>query len=66
MEHSTQVAVLAEQVRQLNAHLESTDEEIEKLKSQRTSALVWGIIVLGSGFVGLATWIFNLVAGHAK
>jgi len=58
------VAVIEEKLRQVDIHLEATDLQIEAMKRERTNALIWGLIVLGTGFVGLFVWIFNLVAGH--
>ena len=40
--------------------------KIAQLTSEKEKALVWGIIMLGSGVIGLVVWVFNLISGHAK
>lgn len=40
--------------------------KIAQLTSEKEKALVWGIVVLGSGVIGLVVWVFNLISGHAK
>lgn len=40
--------------------------KIAQLTSEKEKALVWGIVMLGSGVVGLVVWVFNLITGHVK
>jgi hypothetical protein len=46
--------------------LVALEEKVKQLSDERDKALKWGILTLGSAVVGLATWIFNFIAGHLK
>lgn len=46
--------------------LDVLEEKVRKLAEDRDQALKWGILTLGTAVMGLATWIFNFLTGHAK
>lgn len=56
-----QIALLTERQR-------IADAAIKALQEERSRALLWGIITLGSGVLILAGWIFNAITtgGHIK
>lgn len=59
------IAVLKERVKTLEEHLERTDKQIESLMADRDRALKWGIMVLGTAVMSMASWIFSAVTkGH--
>ena len=59
------IAVLEEKVRTLEEHLERTDKQLKSLQNDRDNALKWGIMVLGTAVLSMASWIFNAVTkGH--
>ena len=52
--------------KQAEAHLAATDARITALEAERNHALKWGIIALGTAVIGMAAWIWNIVAGHIR
>ena len=61
IEKAVALAKLEQKVDVLEKELEEERQKIEKLQSDRDSALRWGLIALGSGLISLVTWIFNHV-----
>lgn len=41
-------------------HQEKTDKGLKALEDQRNNFFIWGIVALGSGVVGMGTFIVNL------
>jgi len=62
----TQLALLTQWKAQMEAHITNTDKVIQKMQDERSNALLWGIISLGTAVVGMGTWIFNIFVVHAK
>ena len=61
-----QVHVLQEKVRYLETQLEKTNQNLKILQQDKDSALKWGVVILGSGVISLALWIFNSFTSTAK
>ena len=65
-----ETALKAQLIEQRFAALELSNSantlKIAQLTSEKEKALVWGIVMLGSGVIGLVVWVFNLISGHAK
>ena len=55
------LAVLQERIKTLEEHIENTDRRLNSLDRDRSNALKWGIMILGTGVLSMAGWIFNLV-----
>ena len=62
----TRLALLIEQVRRMEAHLEAQDELIAEMQAERNRALKWGITTLGAALMGLIMWIANIAKDHVK
>ena len=61
------IKTLNEKLVSTEEHLKKTDASVKALEDQRNNFLIWGIIALGSGVVGMGTFIFNLILpGHGK
>ena len=59
------IAVLQEKIKTLEEHVENTDKKLQALQRDRDNALKWGIMVLGTAVVSMASWIFNnITKGH--
>jgi hypothetical protein len=56
---AVEFAVLKQKLEVLEEELDETKKTLRCLQRDRDSALRWGLIALGSGVVGLVTWIFN-------
>lgn len=46
--------------------IEALEDKVAKLTADRDQALKWGILTLGSGVVGLVTWIATYFKEHLK
>ena len=55
------VAVLQEKINALEAHLNRSDSKIKALEKDRDNAIKWGLMILGTAVVSMASWIFKLV-----
>ena len=70
MPSDVETALRAQLIEQRFAALELSNAantlKITQLTNEKEKALVWGIIMLGSGVIGLVVWVFNLISGHAK
>lgn len=55
------LAVLQERIKSLEEHIENTEQRLNSLDKDRSNALKWGIMILGSGILSMAGWIFNLI-----
>ena len=53
------LALLRQRIEQLEDNEEELTRKVQALEEQRTNALVWGVIALGSALVGLVVWIVN-------
>lgn len=53
------IAVLQEQLKNLEALAAASLKKIEALEKDREHALRWGIMLLGTAVVSMGTWIFN-------
>ena len=62
----TQIALLMQQQKTLEEHQKLTDAAVASLVKDRSSALLWGITVLGTAVTAMGAWIFNFVTGHIK
>ena len=62
----TRLALLIEQVRRMEVHLEAQDGLIEEMQHERNRALKWGITTLGAALMGLVMWIANIAKDHIK
>ena len=64
---SLRAQILARQLQAMEEHMESIDRSIAALQDERRNLLKWGVIALGSGLIGVVSWIINLFAGgHVK
>lgn len=70
MSTDVEIALRAQLIEQRFTALELSNAanalKIAQLTSEKEKALVWGIVMLGSGVIGLVVWVFNLISGHAK
>lgn len=70
MQSDVEIALRAQLIDQRFVALETANisnaQKIAQLTSEKEKALVWGVVMLGTGVVGLVVWIFNLLTGHAK
>lgn len=55
------LAVLQERIKTLEEHIENTDRRLNSLDRDRGNALKWGIMILGTGVMSMAGWIFHFV-----
>lgn len=55
------VAVLQEKIAALEDHLNRSDSKIKALEKDRDNAIKWGLMILGTAVVSMASWIFKLV-----
>lgn len=56
------LAVLQERLKTLEEHIETTDKRINSLDRDRSNAMKWGIMILGTAVMSMAGWIFNLIS----
>ena len=64
---SLRAQILARQLQAMEEHMITIDKSIVALQEERRNLLKWGIIALGSGLIGVVSWIINLFAGgHVK
>lgn len=59
----TDIAVMQEKQKSMEDDLKETKTAISALQEERTRALKWGVITLGSAIVGLFAWIASGVIG---
>lgn len=45
----------------LQKEVEDLQKEVKSLQHDRDSALRWGLVVLGTSVISMATWIFKLI-----
>ena len=55
------VAVLQEKISALEDHLNRSDSKIKALERDRDNAIKWGLMILGTSVVSMASWIFKLI-----
>jgi hypothetical protein len=55
----TAVARLQERLNNLEDLAKTTEAKTEALEKDRENALKWGIMLLGTAVISMATWIFN-------
>lgn len=64
---ATQDALTARGIIELHQEMNELRAEVNELKADRDRALRWGLLVIGTAFISLLTWIGNLfVAGKIK
>ena len=56
------VAVLQEKINSLDDRLSRSDSKIKALEKDRDNAIKWGLMILGTAVVSMASWIFKLVS----
>ncbi len=56
------LAVLQERIKTLEEHFEHTDKRINSLDRDRSNAMKWGIMILGTAVISMGGWIFNLIS----
>ncbi|NHZ81821.1 hypothetical protein F2P44_21445 [Massilia sp. CCM 8695] len=50
-----------------NADIKEANDKIDALEDERTKALKWGVMTLGTAVMGMAYWIFDkVVGGHIR
>jgi len=59
------VAVLQEKLSALEEHLQRSDSKIKALEKDRDNAIKWGLMILGTAVVSMASWIFKLITVKA-
>jgi hypothetical protein len=59
------VAVLQEKISALEDHLHRSDSKIKALEKDRDNAIKWGLMILGTAVVSMASWIFKLITVKA-
>jgi len=59
------VAVLQEKISALEEHLQRSDSKIKALEKDRDNAIKWGLMILGTAVVSMASWIFKLITVKA-
>jgi hypothetical protein len=59
------VAVLQEKISALEEHLHRSDSKIKALEKDRDNAIKWGLMILGTAVVSMASWIFKLITVKA-
>ena len=59
------VAVLQEKISALEEHLNRSDSKIKALEKDRDDAIKWGLMILGTAVVSMASWIFKLITVKA-
>ena len=57
----TTVAVLEEKIKNLEILISRTDSKLRALEKDRDNALKWGIMVLGTVFISMGSYIFKLL-----
>jgi hypothetical protein len=62
----TQLALMAKQIEQLEAHQEQQDDRLKGMEDERNKALKWGISALGGMLVAVATWGLSFLKDHLK
>jgi hypothetical protein len=50
-------------IKQMKAEIDVLRIKVDSLSSDRSKALLWGVLTLGSAVVGMGIWIFNLLVG---
>jgi hypothetical protein len=60
------VAVLQEKISALEEHLQRSDSKIKALEKDRDNAIKWGLMILGTAVVSMASWIFKLITVKAS
>ena len=51
----------------LHKEVKDLRDQVEMLAHDRDRAMRWGLMVLGTAVLGMASWIFNFITnGHAK
>lgn len=70
MSTDVEIALRAQLIDQRFAALELSNTantlKIAQLSSEKEKALVYGLVMLGTGVIGLVVWVFNLITGHVK
>jgi hypothetical protein len=59
------VAVLQEKLSALEERLQRSDSKIKALEKDRDNAIKWGLMILGTAVVSMASWIFKLITVKA-
>lgn len=60
------LAVLQERIKSLEEHIAITDKRLSSLDRDRSNALKWGIMILGTGVITMAGWIFHFIVDKVK
>lgn len=61
-----QLALLVQWRDTVEARIKETDDAVMALQDERTKALKWGIVTLGTAVLAMASWTWNFVVGHLK
>lgn len=62
----TQLALLEQWRESVEAHIKATDAAVMALQDERTKALKWGIVTLGTAVIAMGSWMWSFVVGHLK
>ncbi|MDQ1834670.1 MULTISPECIES: hypothetical protein [Massilia] len=50
-----------------NADIKEANDKIDALEDERTKALKWGVMTLGTAVMGMAYWIIDkVIGGHIR
>ena len=60
------LAVLQERIKSLEKHIAATDKKIVSLDRDRSNALKWGIMILGTAVVSMGGWIFHFITNKVQ
>lgn len=58
----TQNILTDREIKLLHAEIMELRTELNALKADKDRAILWGVMALGAAVVGMAMWIFNLIA----
>lgn len=58
----TQIALLIAAQVTMKSDLADATKAIAAIQEERTRALTWGIVTLGTAVIGMAAWIFNTIS----
>lgn len=66
LSHETREAMQEWEIAALRRELVELKETVDTLNADKEKAMRWGLVVLGTAVVGMATWIFNFIFSHIK
>lgn len=60
------LAVLQERIKSLEEHIAATDKRLSSLDRDRSNALKWGIMILGTAVMSMGGWIFHFITNKVQ